>query len=158
VREDTSIPEDIIEGRISLQRHPEVSSNPMLNSKEGRTVLEEIRGDIRKAVVTRVSEFLTRRVEMESAHLDLSIDDRDLALRDQANFKKLAARYEQFGLSVEAPVSWIIEELSAADKAVIESFPPPVMHGRVRGHRGMDGCDEWEMDSSLREMMNSLEM
>ena len=44
-------------GARLLRRHSEVRSNPLLNIKEGKALLELIRGDVRPSVVTRVEEY-----------------------------------------------------------------------------------------------------
>ena len=139
-----------MEGRISIFRHHKVTANPLLASKEGRSLIEDLIQDICRLIVTHVAKFLERRVESEGAHLRLDTKEREQVLSELERFKNLAIGYEDGdnglgeGDGEDATVAWKTSVMSTQDRETLARFAPPVLHGRVRSNGGFDGDNDVE--------------
>lgn len=115
------------EGRISLASHTEIASNQLLRSKDGQTVIAAIVSDIRKSVVTRIHNFMDRKVRAEGVHLNLADEQRDFLAAEAKRFSVLAAGYSQgFDLDSVGPKrEWHESELGAVDSMTLAAYPVP---------------------------------
>ena len=82
-----------MEWRTSLQNHNEIRTNPLFATKKGKTVFAQIKVELRRAVVTRIGEFLKTILNDEQAHGTYQKKMQNKTIAQTNNFRKRAQYY-----------------------------------------------------------------
>lgn len=90
--EDTTIPEDVLHGIVSVVAHGEVVANPFLQGNKSFSA--RLEKEFRSVLVLAADDEMSSAIR-ESRHEIYSADDQDHIMREHDNFKRLAQAYKR---------------------------------------------------------------